>query len=166
MSNLRTSNHRQYMGEDNFWRIRHFLQETYPITPLELNWEVRRWDGVVFYTVESSMPSEKRGKIRLWEGSDESLLGVAYLERPGEVHLFLHPEACGLENEMLTWAEVTFSTGGKSVGTHLRTFCLDDDRERSERLALRGYQAGEAIEVFRRQSLPVPVAPVARLPAD
>ena len=39
---------RHYRDEKDFWRIRRFLQDTYPITALGLNWEVRRWDGVMF----------------------------------------------------------------------------------------------------------------------
>ena len=36
---------RLYQGDDDFWRVRQLLVDTYPITPTDFNWEVRRWDG-------------------------------------------------------------------------------------------------------------------------
>lgn len=157
--------HRPYRGEDDFWRIRQFLQDTYPITPLGLNWEVRRWDGVVFYAEESGMPAEKTGGLRLWEDTDGNLIGAVFTERPGEVHLFVHPEARELESEMLVWAEAHNAQQIDGRRESLSTFCLDDDRGRKERLALRGYQPSDVVGVFRRQSLPIAVAPIPELHA-
>ncbi len=158
------SNHRNYRGEDDFWSIRQFLQDTYAITPLGMNWEVRRWDGVVFYAEESGMPAEKVAGLRLWEDADENLVGAVFTERPGEVHLFVHPEARELESEMLAWAEDNCVLENGEGRKSLRTFCLDDDRERKERLELRGYQPNDSIGVFRRRSLPIPAGPIPRLP--
>jgi hypothetical protein len=38
-----------YRDEADFWRVRELLLETYPTTPPDLNWEVRRWDGSGFH---------------------------------------------------------------------------------------------------------------------
>ena len=56
--------HRPYEGETDFWLIRKFLVDTYPISPLGLNWEVRRWDGVMFYRRAPGIPEDIGGQPR------------------------------------------------------------------------------------------------------
>ena len=34
-----------FLSDDDFWRVRDRLIETYPLTPTYFNWEIRRWDG-------------------------------------------------------------------------------------------------------------------------
>ena len=41
---------RPYRDDDDFWRVRDLLVETYPITLPDFNWDVRRWDGSRFYS--------------------------------------------------------------------------------------------------------------------
>lgn len=43
---------RTVQGKDDFWRIRNLLLETYPITPPDFNWDIRRWDGSFFHHEE------------------------------------------------------------------------------------------------------------------
>ena len=36
--------------DEDFWKVRKLLIETYPITPPDFNWDIRRWEGWRFYT--------------------------------------------------------------------------------------------------------------------
>jgi GNAT superfamily N-acetyltransferase len=154
---------RHYRDEKDFWRIRRFLQDTYPITPLGLNWEVRRWDGVMFYAEESGIPVEVAERIHLWEAADERLLGVVYIEKSGDVHLFIHPKARELESDMLEWSEMYSSLEHDGEGVRLASFCLDDDGWRQEQLERKSYVSSEAIEVCRRQTLPIAGSAIPRI---
>jgi hypothetical protein len=45
---------RPFQFEDDFWKVRNLLIETYPITPPGWNWEIRRWDGRRFHSIDFS----------------------------------------------------------------------------------------------------------------
>ena len=44
---------RPFRDEADFWRVRDLLIETYPITPVDFNWEIRRWDGRRFHNEDN-----------------------------------------------------------------------------------------------------------------
>ena len=46
---------RSYQDDDDFWRVRQLLVDTYPITPIGFNWEVRRWDGTRFHDPDHTL---------------------------------------------------------------------------------------------------------------
>jgi GNAT superfamily N-acetyltransferase len=117
----------------------------------------------MFYAEESGIPAEIAQRIHLWETQDGSLLGVVYIERPVSVHLFVHPEARALESDMLEWAEMYYDLIHDGEGTRLACFCLDDDEDRKEHLKRKGFISSEAIEVYRRQSLPIAGAYIPRI---
>jgi mycothiol synthase len=144
---------RSYAGESDFWRIRDFLVKTYPITPLGFNWEVRRWDGVMFYGREPGIPSEIAGHIHLWQDSNDELIGVLHPERLGEIYLFVHPDHRQLEEKMLAWVETHLGEQEGDTHRQLVTFVYDYDSVRSCLLRERGYQATETLGVMRRLGL-------------
>jgi hypothetical protein len=92
-------------GDEDFWRVRRLLLETYPITSLGFNWDVRRWDGKRFYDEIPALDSRLVGRIRLWETGDGRLVGAVHPEGAGEPHLQVHPDYRHLEPDMITWAE-------------------------------------------------------------
>jgi len=58
---------RPYRDDQDFWRVRNLLIETYPITPPDFNWEVRRWDGSRFHSKEAVWEPYWDGRVGLWE---------------------------------------------------------------------------------------------------
>lgn len=51
----------------DFWRVRQFLVETAPLTPMGLNWDVRRWDGQYFYNPRGAWAPEWAARACLFE---------------------------------------------------------------------------------------------------
>lgn len=58
---------RPYQKEADFYKVRNLLIETYPITPLDFNWEVRRWDGWDTAHFDSNLEPGWENSLRLWE---------------------------------------------------------------------------------------------------
>lgn len=145
--------HRPYAGETDFWLIRKFLVDTYPISPLGLNWEVRRWDGVMFYRRAPGIPEDIAGKIQIWHRRDGEVLGVVHPEGAGEVHLFVHPGFRELEQEMLAWAEAHLAASERDGANRLVTFAYEYDQERIPMLLSRDYKRSEYRGSIRRLNL-------------
>lgn len=154
---------RPYAGDEDFWRIHRLALETYPITPVGWNWDIRRWEGQRFWG-ESQTPDPRWVEwIRLWEMSDGRLVGVAHPEgRLGEAFLQLHPDYRFLEDEMLAWCEGHLAAGDAGE-RRLRLYALDYDAPRRRLLAHRGWQQEAERGMARRLrlgALPLPVPPV------
>src|SRR5512137_1060341 len=101
---------RPYRDERDFWRVRELLLETYPITPPDFNWEVRRWDGSRFHSATASWDPYWEGRVGLWETGGGRLVGVVHPDGAGNACLQMHPDYRHLEAEMVAWA-----------GEHIRT---------------------------------------------
>ncbi|MCP4428988.1 MAG: hypothetical protein GY803_31270, partial [Chloroflexi bacterium] len=106
-------------GEADFWRIRQLLQETYPITPLCFNWEVRRWDGRRFYDADPSWEASQINIGQMWETEDGRLIGAVHPDGKGDAHLQIHPDYRHIEEAMIAWAE-----------THLSVPAEENERQR------------------------------------
>lgn len=145
---------RPFAGDDDFWRVRNLLVETYPITPLAFNWDIRRWEGQRFYEAETSQPTRMLGRVQLWESADGRLVGAVNPEGHGNAHLQLHPDFRQLEPEMVAWAEAHLAEPS-SDGTQrqLEIFVNDDDPLRQQLLVARGYRKTTERGVTRRLRL-------------
>src|SRR5512147_3162792 len=97
---------RTYQNMDDFWRVRQFLIATYPLTPPDFNWEIRRWEGWHFHNPDTTWNPRWEQQIRLWETADGRLVGVVHPEGDGEAFLEIHPDVRSLiEEEMIACAE-------------------------------------------------------------
>jgi mycothiol synthase len=156
---------RAYDHEQDWWRIRNLLVDTYPITPPGFNWEVRHWDGQRFHQGDLTPDAHWADWIRVWETSDGRLVGAAHPEGgPGEVHLELHPDYRFLIDEMLAWAEGALAAPRPDVGPALQHFAFDYDAPRQQALAARGYQQKDWFGMTRRLRFgawPIPVVTLA-----
>ncbi|MCI0711568.1 MAG: GNAT family N-acetyltransferase [Chloroflexi bacterium] len=139
---------RSYEGDDDFWSIRNFLIETYPIAPPVLNWEVRRWDGQRFHRENLDVQADWQHKIHLWEMTDGRVVGVVHPEGSGDAFLQIHPNFRFLEDEMLDWAEKH-----RAVDGLLCIVGYEHDTQRLQLLSQRGYQKTPSGFVTRRISL-------------
>ena len=71
---------RAYGGDADFERIWRLCRDTYPITPVGWNWEIRRWEGQRYHDPDPAPDPRWPSWIRLWETGGGRLVGGA---RPG-----------------------------------------------------------------------------------
>jgi len=145
---------RSFRGDDDFWRVRDLLIETYPITPTGFNWEVRRWDGWRYYRKDPAWDPRWEKLVRLWETEDDRLVGAVHPEGRGDAHLQLHPDYRDIEEEMIAWAEDNLVVGTESgQRRHLHISVFEYDSPRKRLLEQRGYEKLTKGEVMRRMRL-------------
>ncbi|WP_404392763.1 GNAT family N-acetyltransferase [Humibacillus xanthopallidus] len=153
---------RPYRGDDDFWRVRGLLLETYPITPVDFNWEIRRWDGQRFYREHQDPAGD--GRIHLWEDEGGRLIGAVHPEDAGDAFLELHPDHRHIEEEMIAWAEqhlaVTVEEGARR---QLDVFAFDYDVPRRRILTRRGFERLPEGAVTRRLRLGAGLIPASQL---
>ncbi len=125
--------------DDDWWRIRDFILDTYPITPTGFVWENRRWEGWRFHR-ERPVPVQRlREVIRIWESSGR-IVGAAHPEGRGDVHLQVHPDFRHLESDMFAWAEDRLSLPGQNGEPQVvTTFAFNYDSLRQRVLIDRGW---------------------------
>lgn len=126
-------------GDADFWRVRDFLVATYPCTPLGFNWDVRRWDGSRFHHATDDWAVRCAGRVQLWETANGQLVGVVNADGEGDAHLQLHPDFRELEGAMVAWAEAQLAAPNVAGRRQLEIFVYDDDSQRQQLLAQRGY---------------------------
>lgn len=147
-------------GEDDFWQVRSLLLETYPITPPDFNWDIRRWDGSFFHHDEPGWDPRWNKQVRLWETEDGRLVGAVHPDGGGDAFLQLHPDYCHLEEEMIAWAEDHLATpteDGKQRQLHI--FAYEYDSPRRRLLEQRAYEKmpwGGVIRRLRLGNKPLP----------
>ncbi|HEX2905975.1 MAG TPA: GNAT family N-acetyltransferase [Phototrophicaceae bacterium] len=156
---------RSYQGEADFWKVRQFLIETYPITPTDFNWEIRRWEG---WHMHNIVPTHTQAldMVHLWETEVGQLVGVVHPEGRGDAWLELHPDYRHLiEVDMIAWAEQHLAVrtdDGKQ--RRVEFFVQEYDSPRRRLLAQRGYEKTPWSGVMRRLRLgsqPLPKVVVA-----
>ncbi len=157
---------RRYQNQDDFWKVHRLLVETYPLTPCDFNWEIRRWEGRAFHHEEPGwFDNWARERVQLWETEDGRLVGAVHPEGDGEAHLELHPDFRFIEAEMFEWAETHLAVPTED-GQHrqIEACVLEYDAPRRRLLEKRGYEKTEYGWVCRRMRFgnkPLPVDPIA-----
>lgn len=151
---MTTITSRPLTTDQDFWRVRDLLIQTFPITPIGFNWEIRRWEGRRFHDDNPEQLGPWAQNIQLWETDSGNLVAVAHPEGRGNVHLELHPDYRHLEPEMLDWAEGSLSVPMENGTQHqLETFVNDYDVYRQKLLLERGYKKLEYGGVTRYMRL-------------
>lgn len=157
---------RAFQNDEDFWRIRHLLIETYPLTGRGWNWDIRRWDGARFYDPDpTSLSEEWQRTVWLWEAVDGRLMGALNPDGPGRFCLQLRPDCREIEEEMITWAEENLAKTAPDGASHtvgIEVFEYDAPRRRI--LERHGYQQQPGGSVMRWMPLrgqPIPAAPLA-----
>lgn len=132
---------RPIQDERDFWRIRELLQETYLITPLCFNWEVRRWDGRRFYNDDPTWGASQAKVGEVWETEDGRLVGAVHPDGSGDAHLQLHPDYRHIEEAMIAWAENHLSVPAEEgARCRLDIYAQEYDKTRQQLLGRRGYE--------------------------
>jgi mycothiol synthase len=154
---------RPVQTDDDWWRVRNLLIETYPLTPVDFNWEIRRWSGWRHYGEDESEYRQRVEKIHLWETDDGRLVGAAHPEDRGTLHVQIHPDYRHLEDEMIAWGEEHLAVPtDDGQQRRLDMFVHEYNAPRQRVLAARGYEKMPWSGVSRRLRfgnwpLPTPV---------
>lgn len=149
---------RPYQAIDDYWRVRSFLIDTYPITPRGFNWEIRRWDGWNCHRADLLDPAELSRQVRLWETDDGALVAVAHPEGDGDLFLEVHPDYRHLEDELLAWGEQALAVEREGQ-RQVDVFTFDYDVQRQRLLEKRGFTQTPYGGVTRRQRIGKRVLP-------
>lgn len=145
---------RPFTGEEDFWRVRRMLIETYAITPPDFNWEVRRWDGNRFHEADLSWLPQWRERVRLWENASGDLVGMVHPDGGSEFAIQLHPDFRHIEDEMFAWAEDHLAMpSADGTQREVMIVVFDYDIPRRRIVAVRGYEDTGHTWVTRRLRL-------------
>lgn len=137
---ITTITSRPMQDDEDWWRVRYLLIETYPLTPTAFNWEIRRWDGSRFHNDPSVWKPEWTRTHHLWETANGHLVGVVHPDYPGNASLQLHPDYRHLiEEGMIEWAEQNLAATTVD-GKWLEVSAFEYDSPRQRLLEKRGYQ--------------------------
>ncbi len=127
--------------DQDFWRVRDLLIQTFPIIPIGFNWEIRRWEGLRFYDSDPEHADFWATNIQLWETEQGQLIAAVIPEGQGDAHLQVHPDYRYIEPEILAWAETNLAKrteDGKQY--QLEIFVNEYDSYRQRLLTEYGYQ--------------------------
>ncbi len=104
---------RSYQGENDYWRVRSFLQEVFLLNHcMEHSWHVARWDYLRWHFYENChicAPLEEM--TTLWEDGSGKVVAVLHSLDPYEAFIHIHPafRTPQLEKEIILYAESSFS---------------------------------------------------------
>ncbi|MCB0036819.1 MAG: GNAT family N-acetyltransferase [Anaerolineales bacterium] len=125
----------------DYERIQALLQLSLPITPLGLNWDIRRWEGKCWYDPHENGNPDWHKNCQLWETSVGQLVGLVHSDSLGFPYLEIHPDYRYLEVEMIAWAEGHLAEPqADQKGQQLQFFVYEYDVHRQHLLAERGYE--------------------------
>ncbi len=145
---------RPMRDDHDFWRMRALLIETTPMTPIGLNWDMRRLDGKRFYNenVEENRLLER--PVQLWETGSGRLVGFVLPEGRSDAHLNVHPDYRHLEGEMIDWAETTLCKPMSDADDiHLYIYAYEYDTLRQRLLVEHGFRQTEYWGMIRHMRL-------------
>ncbi len=157
---------RPYAGEEDYWRIRAFLREIFPLAYQEQRtWLVTTLDYWRWHVVATCGEFERIDDvIFLWETRDGRIAAVLHPQGRGDAYLDVHPafRTPELEAEMINVAEERLSVPDGNGRRKLCIWVCEHDPIRQEVVAQRGYVRGDWPEYERWRSLdePIPEVPI------
>lgn len=126
--------------------VRDFLSELLPLAPAGAVWDVRRWDGSIFYGATPGLAPERAARSRLWVASAGRIVAAALSEGGPQIHPHVHPDAAELLDGVVAWAEqAAAAAGDERVLLHV----WDRDEATRQVAAARGYRETDGWEVIR-----------------
>ena len=138
---------RAYAGDHDYWGVRRLLIDTYATTPLDFNWDVRRWDGHRWHHDDVSVAPSWRELTRLWETRTGRVVAAVFHESVGwgDIHPQIHHLHRDLEREVFAWAEEHMAGTDPEGAAQVVTFVHDHDTFRRLLLEHRGWEMNEEV---------------------
>jgi mycothiol synthase len=128
------------------WPVRDFLSDLWPLVPLGTVWEVRRWDGSLFYGERPGLEADRAAKSRLWEDESSRILAAVLSEGGRQIHPHVRPEAADLLPAVVAWGE-TAAVAADDDRVLLGVW--DGDDAMYHVAGARGYRATDGWEIVR-----------------
>lgn len=153
-------NSREYQNEDDFWKIRSFLRETFLLYDRRMiNWHVARldyWRGHLL--ANCNVGDSLDLSIFIWETDDGQIAAVLNREERGQAYLQVHPayQTTELELAMIELAEQKLVEKRNSEQT-VAIWVNHNDQLRKDILKRRGYTKGKWIETQWQRDLDFPI---------
>jgi GNAT superfamily N-acetyltransferase len=104
---MTTTTDRPYRGGDDFWTVRDFLTELFPLVSPRVTWDVRRWDGSNCHSLERGLPADRAERTRIWEDEGGRVVAATLHEGGPQLHPHVHPAYRHLADEVVAWSEAT-----------------------------------------------------------
>ena len=140
---------------DDIELVREFLSDLWPASPLGSVWEIRRWEGSVFYATTPGLAEKRAARSRLWTDDDGTLVAAAMSEGGPEIHPHVRPGSGVSPETIVAWAEAA----GAAAGDERTVLHVWDGDEEMQRVAVeRGYRETAGWEATRSMDA-VPLAP-------
>lgn len=131
---------RPLQAEQDWWRVRNLLIETFSITGPGFNWELRHWEGNRFHSETSEWNPESFADHMLWETPSGRLAGMLHHEGD-EIWLQIHPEFReAIEEPMIEYGESCFAQPNTDGRLQAHIIVYEYDAPRWKLLQKRGYQ--------------------------
>jgi ribosomal protein S18 acetylase RimI-like enzyme len=145
---------RPMRDDADFWKMRDLLIQCVSITPVGLNWDMRRLDGKRFYNEDNEENRLLNRPVQLWEDSAGRLLGYVLPEGKGDAYVQIHPDYRCIEDEMIAWAEEHLAAPAGTEGRlRLEFYVCEYDVLRQRLLAGRGFAKTEDWGIIRHMRL-------------
>ena len=134
---------RAYRDENDYWRIRQFLQEVFLLNGrLEHSWHVARWDYFRWHMfLNCHVCNSLEEAVAIWETSDGQIAAVLNPIEPDEAFIHIHPgfRTPDLEEGIIQHAEQTFDNIHPDGTRRLYVPVDENDNFRKEILKRLGY---------------------------
>lgn len=148
---------REYRNnEEDFWKIRNLLVESFKIKKSLFNWGVARWDIVRYKTRAKDYEAYDNvsfiNKHHLWETENGRLIGAIITENnDNDIVIIIHPDFQELEDRMFDWAENSVKNNdyGDNKERTIKTCVYDSNKLRQNLLIKRGYKKHSESEYSR-----------------
>jgi mycothiol synthase len=131
---------RPLQSEQDWWRVRNLLIETFPITGPGFNWELRRWEGDRFHVAGAPWDPAPFREYQLWETAAGRLVGLVHHEGD-EIQLQIHPDyRQAIEEPMLAYGEDHFARPNTDGRRQVHLLVYEHDAPRRRLVEARGYE--------------------------
>lgn len=154
---------RSYQTEDDYWRLRAFLRETFELHGRrEYNWIVPRLDYWRSHLLRNCQEIEVfNDLVFIWETPAGQIAAVLNAEDPGNAYLQTHPacRSAALEEEMVALSEEKLSITRDGLKS-LSVWADSQDSLRQDILTRRGFTRGRWAESQWRRDLHDPIPDV------
>ncbi len=130
---------RPLQTEQDWWRVRNLLIETFPVTGPGFNWELRHWEVNRFHHKPVEWDPGQFPDHQLWETTAARLVGMVHHEGD-EIWLQIHPDYRELiEEPMIEYGEAHFAQPNQAGRLEAHLIVYEYDAPRCKLLERRGY---------------------------
>ena len=134
---------RPYQGEDDYWKIREFLQRVFIANKRrELSWQAYRFDYWRWHGIENLGHGNLETDVFIWEDEGDQIRAVLNPEGPGCAYLQVDPQfrTPSLEQQMVAVAEENLADANSGKRPRLNIFTGEHDDVRQGILSKHGFQ--------------------------